>query len=264
MTNATVTERYEGVVTSTEDDQQRGRIKCTCPGLTGDESTELPFFVEPTHDWGWFTIPDVDETIEIEIVASSPQDEIFGQSSLEGLNPRWRAKRFINDNAPVHPDFTSENYGKRRGFATPQGHIFIIDDEAGTFRLSWMKIPDAVDAERSSLLFDEDGKVHLSHKETNSVVLEANKKTVTLDGGNSLTLENNEASATAKIGDGAVSVAIADHLQTLWTQAKTQADLFDAHVHPSAMGPTGPPAPLQVFPAYDTAINSGKVTIPDG
>jgi len=263
MTTATITERYEGVVTSTDDEEQLGRIQVTCPGMTGDEETVLPFFVEPIHDWGWFSLPDVGETVEIEIVVSSPQDEIFGQTSLESINARWRSKRFINEDAPIHPDFLAENYGKRRGFATPKGMLIIFDDEAETVKISWMKKPDAMETERTTLLLEE-GKATLAVNEKHSVIVEENKTTITHDGGNAATYENKDGDATLKVGDGGVKVAIADHLEILWGKAKIQADIFDAHLHPSAMGPTGPPTPFQVFPAYDSAINSGKVTIPDG
>lgn len=84
--------------------------------------------------------------------------------------------------------------------------------------------------------------------------------TVTLRIGNgaNLLLTNADGSATLTLGDGAVSVAVADHLQTLWQQFKA---LFDAHTHIYAFGPTlPPPAPA---PAWDPNINSNKVTIPD-
>lgn len=61
-----------------------------------------------------------------------------------------------------------------------------------------------------------------------------------------------------------VSVAIANHLQTLYTQLKVKLDTFDAHIHPTGLGPSGPPAPMIAAPAWDPLINSTKLTIPDG
>ena len=283
---ATITERYEGVVTSVEDDQNAGRIKCTCPGLTGDESTELPFFLDPVHDWGWFAIPDVDETVEIEVIVSSPQDEIFGQSSLEGINARWRGKRFINENAPTHPDFVADDARKRRGWATPSGHIFIVDDEAQTLRVTWMKSPDAPEAERSSLLFDADGKIHIIHKEKHEILLEDTKLTVTLNDGNALTMEQNEADLTAKFGDGMAHVAIVEHLKAMYEEAKSK---YDDHEHDvpdgqavsgsgTGVGNLGAPVSTTVtitnstatavptsdkFPDWDSKIESTHISVPD-
>ena len=60
-----------------------------------------------------------------------------------------------------------------------------------------------------------------------------------------------------------VSVAIANHLQTLWTQLVSKLTAFDEHVHPTGVGPSGPPAPKIAAPAWDNKINSTKLNIPD-
>lgn len=274
---ATITERHEGIVTSVEDEDSLGRIKCTCPGITGDEETELPFWLEPAHDWGWFYLPDVDEVVEIEVVVSSPQDEIFGQTTLEAPNPRWRSKRFYNEDHPIHPDFTAENYGKRRGWATPTGHIFIIDDEANTIRISWMTDPESEDSDRNTVLIDEES-IKLIFKEKHQIVLEDTKVTVTLDEGNALTLEMNEADATAKFGDGAAHVAVVEHLKTLYEEAKSK---YDDHTHmvpdgqaiqgtgnlgapvPITNSPATAEAPTDKFPDWESKIESTHISIPD-
>ena len=104
--------------------------------------------------------------------------------------------------------------------------------------------------------------------------------TVSIDDGATVLIQDKDGNTTMTVGDGAVSVAIADHLQTLYNQLKTQIDAFDvsiqAHVHPAtlpvsgtppvASGTTSPSVNTGTIsaPAYDTAINSTKVTIPDG
>lgn len=70
------------------------------------------------------------------------------------------------------------------------------------------------------------------------------------------------ATILAQIGDGAVSVAIAEAIQTWWDTAGTGVKaIFDAHIHPTGVGPSGVTA--TALPAYDTAITSDKVKIPD-
>lgn len=85
--------------------------------------------------------------------------------------------------------------------------------------------------------------------------------TIRINDGAQLTLEDQDGEATLTLGDGAVSVAVADHLQTLYEQLKAQ---FDAHQHLYAFGPTGP-AQTAGFtaPDWDPNINSDKATIPD-
>lgn len=82
---------------------------------------------------------------------------------------------------------------------------------------------------------------------------------VTVAGGATIRLEDKDGNAKMTVGDGAVSVAIANHLQTLYTNLKT---IFDAHIHPTGVGPSGPTA--TPAPPWATNISSTKVTIPDG
>lgn len=79
-----------------------------------------------------------------------------------------------------------------------------------------------------------------------------------LDQGAALNVGGKDSNATLTVGDGAVSVTIADRMQTFWASFKS---LLQPHVHPSAMGPTGPTS--TVFQDWDTTINSTKITIPD-
>lgn len=83
-------------------------------------------------------------------------------------------------------------------------------------------------------------------------------------GGATLKLVGSGGITTMTVGDGAVHPAIVEKLQALYTQLKTKLDLFDAHIHPTGVGPSGPPTPMIVAPVWDTAINSTKISIPDG
>jgi hypothetical protein len=85
-----------------------------------------------------------------------------------------------------------------------------------------------------------------------------------LDGGATLKVENKDADAVLTLGDGAKSAMIAEAFQTWWdTTLKPLFDAFDAHVHPTGVGPSGPPAPVVALPTYDTGITSTKVKFPD-
>jgi len=77
-----------------------------------------------------------------------------------------------------------------------------------------------------------------------------------------MVIEDDGDNAKMTLGDGAASVAIADHIQTLYETAVTGiADAFKNHKHPSGTGPTG--TPDLEFPDWDDAINSQKLTIPN-
>jgi hypothetical protein len=201
----TITERYEAVVTNNEDDEQRGRVKVHCAGLIpwpdGEDPVELPMWVEPIHDWGWFYVPDVGEVIEIEVIVANDSEESFGQASLENLNPRWRGKRFISeseiededkDGVPrvVHSEFKT-NYAKRRGFSTPWGHVIWIDDteDSPQITLKWVMEQLEIDAEiepekATEVTIEPDGSllINFLNKHRLHLTTEVGKLRIALDG----------------------------------------------------------------------------------
>ena len=255
-------QRFMAEVTRTNDPLKRGRIVVKSFDFTGDDETNLldpddikNGWVEPSFDWGWFYIPDIGELVEIEILVSSPNDMYEYQSSV--MNPRifWRGKRYPGDegknfdNSPITekqgarpiPDEFVENY-KRRGFATPLGHILYFDDTEG--------------ASEICLSWKENSKVHAIRLDKDGYHFE-------VEGGDSFHVSGKDSDATAFLGNGAVKVAIANHLQTFYTTAITGIKpTFDDHIHPTGMGPSG--KPVTQFPSWNSAINSSKLTIPDG
>lgn len=81
--------------------------------------------------------------------------------------------------------------------------------------------------------------------------------------GASLVVEEDGADATLTLGDGAVAVAVANHLQTLYQSLATNIAAADAHTHTLGAGVTsGPNVPIAP-PAWDSNINSNKLLIPD-
>lgn len=109
-----------------------------------------------------------------------------------------------------------------------------------------------------SLLIDNMGNINIEQSQTSSIVQWKTDQTV---------IDINGPLGEFFIslsGVPSVAVAIADHLQTLWNQAYSKMVTFDTHIHPTGVGPSGPPTPLAQFPAWNSAINSTKLNIPDG
>lgn len=112
-----------------------------------------------------------------------------------------------------------------------------------------------------SCLIDNSGNVEIQQKEPssgedNTLSWRVGDTTITINGaGGELFVEQS--------GVAQVAVAIADHLEALWTQMVQAATVFDAHTHPTGVGPSGPAAPPSNFPAWDSNINSSKMLIPD-
>lgn len=361
------TERYEAIVSKIEgfddEDEKRGVIEVICPGLMADDETPLPVLCGPVHDWGWFYVPDVGEAVEIEVVTSSDRDEVWGQQTLEALAPTWRGKRQHtdiepdgDDPRPIHDDYVATNYGKRRGFSTPFGHVLLFDDtpddqriyithmaeqlepgeapdpekftrieiepdgslivsflnkhklhfttEQGNLKVSLDGVnPD--DDHKHTLEFDaETPKLVVSLAEEDSVLtfdggvpslevkmgaenhvikLEDGALNVKTAGGSAMKMTADDADTTTVFGDGAVSAAIAEHLEEYLndTLIPEIAAMHDDHAHPLPQAPIlipGPPVPCipggppgvdtPIVPAsltnYAANITSGHLVFPDG
>lgn len=177
-------EVFSAIVTNTDDPEKEGRIKAVCYGITGDSVTELPFWIRPKLDWGWFYIPDIGEEIELETITEDDLDSKFlYKSFFEEHEVHWLGKRFesskggqqvdeVNETPtvarPVDFAILSKNYGKRRGFYTPRGHVFYFDDTEGdeSIVLGWkINSEDGKSAEQSAVLvFSNDGSISLNNK----------------------------------------------------------------------------------------------------
>jgi hypothetical protein len=189
------TERYDATVTSIEDPEKRLRIKVTCIGLMGDDTTELPVWVEPNLDWGWVLIPDPGEIVEIIALSGEDQDEIFGQHQIENMELRWDGTRSWTDEEvdedieprPIPDDF-KENYGKRRGFITPNGHMILFDDTKGKEKINFTWVQEQSDGTKKYqyMSMDEKGSLTIANKNGSMIFMnaEAGQLTVIDEHGN--------------------------------------------------------------------------------
>lgn len=271
-------EQHTAQVSNNQDPQMRGRIKVVCSALMGDATTELPQWIDPDFEWGWFIVPDVGEFVEIEHTDSADDDEFPGQSSIHVPNYKWKGRHWggsATDTArPVPDDFTKTNYGKRRGFATPGGHVMMFDDTEGAKKISitWQgKKADSSGngAEFSYSAWDEDGSQIHSNKSGSLIYLNAVDKEISIvdesgnnvrmspDGISLVDLNSNviemKENLIQVLSQGAVTLSCKNatidagkiELTTGAAEALIKGDsfleLFEQHIHPTGMGPSGPP-----------------------
>lgn len=287
------TETHMAVVTAIDADEPnpRGRIKVACAGILGDEETELPMWVEPILDWGWFYVPDIGEVVEVMVTTGLDSDEVFGQSSIDNLDIRWHGARQTTgedteektEPRPLHEDFTSTNYGKRRGFATPNGHIIYFDDTAGgeKVHIAWRQ-GEGADAKYQYITMDEKGAMILSCASGTMIYMNPEEKTFTIIDENSNLIGTSpdgiklvdSFSNIIEMKDGAIqilgqsAIAIMGGVCDIKTGTVNLLDgadspvprgnelkaYLESHVHPTGMGPSGPPViPL---PANALSVNA--------
>jgi len=214
--------RYNATVSANNDDELRGRIRVTCAGLMGDEDTEVPQWVDPVFEWGWFFVPDVGEIVEVEVTESDDDDESFGQATIDSLDLHWRGKRIWTEDVteegieprPI-PEDMQTNYGKRRGFVTPAGHVLMFDDTAGEeqVRLSWHR-KEGQEDKYQYMAMDGEGSTVIANKNGSYVYLDAEHGAASMvdEHGNSISMDDKGIKAIDKFSniielkDGAVQV----------------------------------------------------------
>lgn len=197
-----IKEKFPARVTDNQDPEKRGRVRVTCSGLMGDDETVLPDWVEPAFSWGAFQVPDIGELIEIECNSIDDQAEDAPyQAFLENPDIKWSGTRFdsLEAGTPRPPDvlFTSKNYGKRRGFCTPAGHVLMFDDTDSdqAIILTWRK-----GDEYTQLSMDKDGSILLLDRKSNMIHLNAK------DDEEGITLLDKNSHLIAMTADGITAV----------------------------------------------------------
>jgi len=262
-------EKYDAVVADTADPEQRFRVKVKCAALLGTEDVVLNRWVTPKLPWGFVVVPDEGEQIEIEVPTQGDTDEVPGQSFLENLDIRWTGKRYQGPGA-YESMFSSSNYGKRRGFVTPRGHILMWDDTEGQEKVNlvWHSADDGF----CVLSFDEDGSVVVANKKGSLIYLNAalGETSFVDEHGNSLS-SNKDGMKLVDHAGGFVDLDAKNKLiqvmqGTVYLGGLTGTEPgvlagqllthFRAHVHPTGTGPSGPPTetPPLAFDSMKSAV----------
>lgn len=220
-------------VSVNDDPKKLGRIKVTCVDLLGDEQTTVPAWVNPALDWGWFVVPDVGQQVTIIYDEDMEDDAVIGQASIANANIRWKGStEYTDDDAedatPIPSEFTSKNYGKRRGMKTPRGHVFMFDDTEGdeSVQLAWSG-GNKSEPKTAFMSFNADGSyimqaadgsmIYANAKDGEFSIIHAGgsfigitEKGITLQDGNSNFINTSEAGVIINAGTVTVNASTAN------------------------------------------------------
>jgi len=238
--------KYRGFVTDNDDPEKRGRIRLLVPSVLGETPTgwalpSLPF--GGLADQGLFVVPEVDAQVWVEFEAGNVDLPIW-------TGTFWQA----GGNPPAEADKSPPT---TRLLKTPSGHVLQFDDESGKekFRLAHpagteMTVDEkgtviVTDAKGNTLTLDADaGQVIVEEANGNTITLSSSG--VAIEDANGNKVEMAASGITVKgqqvVVDGQV-VMLAGQGGEPIIKGQSFLTLFATHVHPSAMGPTGPPIP---------------------
>ena len=203
---STIRFTHLAVVTDVEDPEQRGRIKVACASLMGmddsDEPREYPNWVEPSIGYrtssanpdedgeggvcGFFGVPGVGTTVELEITEGSTFDQSPGQSGIGAPDPRYKGC-LINAGESIGGDFTT-NYPNRFGWKGANGSVFVFDVTEGDEKIT-IQSHDLGDGRRSFFLIDKSGSMYMATHTGTLIVLDAKTDTIKMIDGHGNVLQ---------------------------------------------------------------------------
>lgn len=238
--------KYRGFVTDNADPDQMGRVRAKVPAVLGDAESgwalpSTPFGGE--KDQGFFMIPEVGAQVWMEFEAGNVD------------TPIWTGTLWKSNGDP--PKESAKNPPATRILKTPSGHILQFDDDSGSEQII-LSHPKG-----SSLTIDKNGTVILADSQGDKITLDASNKKVVLEdaNGNTLTMASSGSSLEDCNGNkidmtsSGITIKgtqiVLDGTQVMLggsggepiIKGTTFLTMLATHMHPSAMGPTGPPIP---------------------
>lgn len=238
--------KYRGFVTDNEDPQQSGRVRLLVPSVLGKGQTTwalpcLPF--GGLTDQGLFTVPEIDAQVWVE----------FEEGNID--HPIWTGTFWQKQGDP--PAEAAQSPPTTRVFKTPAGHVLQFDDKDGNekFRLTHPGGAEitidangtivAHDARENSLTLDADaGKIVLKDDSGNTLTMDAGGTILEDANGNVLKMDPSGIKVKGQqiVLEG-TRIMLGGQGGEPVIKGQSFLTLFATHVHPSAMGPTGPPIP---------------------
>jgi hypothetical protein len=254
--------KYSGDVSKNDTDPDNmGVIMVRVPAVFG-AGVEVP--ARPCLPYGHFYVPPVGTKVWVEFEGGDAAYAIWVGT--------WYPQGKVPPQAAISPP-------DNRVIQTASGHTIEILDKPGEEKITIKHKGNAF------LNIDKNGSVLIANQSGSFLQLDADKKNATLmdENGNVITMTGDGVIITEKSGASTIQMtddAIRVMGKSIILQAPsvsltgdktamptilatpdfiTMFNLFAAHLHPSAVGPTGPPTPLGPILAPGTNISSGTV-----
>lgn len=250
--------KYRGLVVDNEDPEKRARLRLRVPSVLGEEETAwalpcLPFGGAADH--GLFTVPEKDAQVWVE----------FEEGEL--AQPIWTGTFWQKQGDPP-AEATAGSAPTARVLKTPGGHILLFEDEKDKEKL---RLAHPIGSE---IAIDEKGILSLTDSGGSKVTLDADAGTLTVEDSNGNTLTMTSSGTTVEDANGnkiemapagitveGQKVVVKGQMVMLAgdggepiIKGQSFLTLFATHIHPTAMGPSGPPIPQGEMSTLSTKV----------
>jgi len=251
--------KYRGFVVDNQDPETRGRLRVRVPALLADQTTGwalpcLPF--GGLADQGLFMVPELDAQVWVEFEAGDLSMPIW-------TGTFWQQSSDTPEEAAITPPTT-------RLLKTPSGHLLQFDDSDGEERILLKHKTDAL------MEIDPGGTIALTDANGSKLTLDANAGKVVIEdaNGNQMTMDSSGTKVEDSNGNQVEMAAagitvkgqqvVVEGTQVMLggqggepvIKGTSFLTLFATHMHPSAMGPTGPPIPQGEMSSLSTKVKT--------
>ncbi|MDD4880659.1 MAG: phage baseplate assembly protein V [Gallionellaceae bacterium] len=251
--------KYRGFVTDNSDPQRLARVKLSVPALLGEAVTGWALPCLPCGglaNQGLFCVPGIGAQVWVEFEGGNLDFPIW-------TGTFWQQTGDLPTEAQDPPTTQVLRTGK--------GHVFLLEDKDDAEEVKLLHSAGAV------LDLDKDGNVELADNNGDKLTLDASNGQVVLEDSNGNTLTLSSQGATLEDSNGnkiemtAAGVKISSSAMVTLEGSQVMLGgaggepvikgtsfltLFATHIHPTGMGPSGPPIPQGEMSSLSTKVMS--------
>jgi len=238
--------KFRGFVVDNADPQKRARLKLRVPSVLGQQDSDwalpcLPFGGKA--DQGLFAVPEADAQVWVEFEEGDIHRPVW-------VGTFWQAEADVPAPAALSPPTT-------RLLRTPKGHTLQFDDEDGAEKITLFHPKEA------TLVIDEEGTVALTDAKGAKLTLDAAAESIKIEDSSGNTIHMSSSGIVVEDANGNKIEMASSGIKVKGQQIVVEGSqvmlggsggepvikgtsflsLFATHMHPTAMGPSGPPIP---------------------
>jgi uncharacterized protein involved in type VI secretion and phage assembly len=250
--------KYRGFVVDVSDPEKRGRVRVSVPSVLGEEEMAWALPCVPYGggaDYGLFAVPPVGSQVWVEF----EEGELF--------QPIWSGTFWQKKGDPPQ-EATAGEEPTACVLKTPGKHLLVLEDETDKEKLR------LVHPKGTEIAIDEKGILSLTDSGGAKVTLDPDGGTLSIEDANGNSIQMTSSGTTVEDANGnkiemaaagvtveatkivlkGNSVMLAGEGGEPILKGQSFLQLFMTHMHPTAMGPSGPPIPQGEMSTLSTKV----------